>query len=577
MTTSSNLPSDDDAEKTLLPLPLLLSMIDAKAASSAVSDSIHKLHEQLDGPRGVVAYLLPRLWIPNSGPNESSAAVLTGDNALSILSILVESLPTEYMAIIASAVRRDIERNFTVTGMDEDKEVSEALLLALSKLLVGPNSDDQVGIATDAHASLLALCRWDMGQDHRVTIAKRVLSINDIQWSQLQQLGGKRQSSTSQMRISALTIDICLLGREETYLALSSGILDKLLRTALDYPNDDPLLQFSALDQLTLLTASESINAARADFVLGHDVLRRGLLCLVGGSGDLSNDPNEDDEWGEMDPINGVAAIRILSEICLVGVMSPGSVSEGIWSKFQLLLRNFQRALHHFIPQGEVERLAYIHAVSSLIGSCASVTSSTTILASEVTSTILNDTSLLHEWLSLYSRVSQPKLKSTVLCSLSQVIEPSIWQKTAQSQSKITRPSDSIVLQLYQAFSHANYERDSTGLILASAKSPFVEERLGAYDILRALVMRSVGLRLLLLYDDGAGNGSSFLDWLLNRDLEHTTQGKLAKYQVAESMLSCNRDVVGGLLPAKALRQLEEWIRGGPNFVTTVAWEMATE
>jgi hypothetical protein len=159
-------------------------------------------------------------------------------------------------------------------------------------------------------------------------------------------------------------------------------------------------------------------------------------------------------------------------------------------------------------------------------------------------------------------------------------MEPSMWQVSSKSHSNnALRPSDSIVLQLYQAFSHANHERDSTELILASAKSPFVEERLGAYDILRALVMRSVGLRLLLLYDDGIGkgSGSSFLEWMLNQDLEYTVEGKKAKYQIAESMLSCNGDVIGGLLPARALRQMEEWVRGGPNFVTKVPRDMVTE
>jgi hypothetical protein len=379
------------------------------------------------------------------------------------------------------------------------------------------------------------------------------------------------------MRIAALMIDICLLGGEEITLALANGILDKLLHMALDHPNDDPLLQFAALDQLERLTTSVNINAARANFLLGNDILRRGLLCMVGSPGDLSNDVIniEDDVWGEMDAINGIAAIRLLSEVCRVGVMSSTVVDEGIWNKFQLLLRNFQRALHNFIPHGEVERLAYIHAVSSLVGSCAVVTT-----VSDVTSTILNDTTLLHEWLSL--RVSQPKLKSSVLCSLSQVMEPSLWQESSLlSQTSITsRPSDNIALQLCQALSQANYDRDSTELILTSAKSPFIEERLGAYDILKALVMRSVGLRLLLLYDDGTGNGgngSSYLDWLLNQDLEHTVEGKKAKYQIAESMISCNRDVIGGLLPTKVLRQLEEWIRRGPNFVTTATWEMATE
>ena len=571
-------------EKALL--TLFSSLSEAKTSSSGIASSdadaaIRALHEKLDGPSGVVRYLLPRMWMPtvadHGRPHDSGA--MWGDDALSILSLLVECRPAEYMAIAASAVRRDIERDFA-TDADGGKEASDALLLALSKLLVGPNSDDQVGVATDAHSSLLALCRWDRGQDHRGTIARRVLSTIDMLWSHLQQMGKreKRESSTSQIRVAALMIDTCLLGGKEMSWALSSGI-DKLLHIALNHPNDDPLLQLSALDQLERLTVHHNVNAVRADFLLGHDLLRRGLLCLVGGRGDLSKDTNDDDEWEDMDPINGGAALHLLTEICRVGVMSSASVSEGIWNKFQLLLRSFQRALHKFHPQGELERLSYIHAVSSLVGSCAAVASSTS-LASDVANAILNDSTLLHEWLSLHSRVPQPKLKSTVLCSLSQVIEPSIWQDSLQLQSiNTTRPSDSLVLQLYQTFSHANHERDSTELILASAKSPFVEERLGAYDILRALVMRNVGLRLLLLYDDGTGkgSGSSFLEWLLNQDLEYTVEGKKAKYEIAKSMLSCNGNVIGGLLTAKVLRQLEEWIRSGPNFVTTVQWEMATE
>lgn len=81
--------------------------------------------------------------------------------------------------------------------------------------------------------------------------------------------------------MAALMIDICLLGREEINLALSNGILDKLLHMALDYPNDDPLLQFAALDQLKRLTTSVNINAARANFILGQVIPR--VVLLVPG------------------------------------------------------------------------------------------------------------------------------------------------------------------------------------------------------------------------------------------------------------------------------------------------------
>ncbi|KAL3815319.1 hypothetical protein ACHAXA_010001 [Cyclostephanos tholiformis] len=574
----------------------------ASSASATASAAIRALHERLDGPTGVVRYLVPRLWM-DAGDDDGGA--VRGDDALTMLSFLVECRTDEYMALAASHVRRDVERVLAtasasaavvVVGTDQvdddaddgrERTVTDALLLALSKLLVGANSDDQVAVATDAHASLLGLCRYDRDTcHHRIGIANRTLSALDAMWSHLRRLDKveRRKSSTSQMRIATLMIDICLLGGEEMSCALSCGITDELLHVALDVPNDDPLLQLSALDQLERLTVHSDLNAARADFLLCHDVLRRGLLCLVGSRGDLSRDANEIDEWEDMDPINGGAALRLLSEICRVGVMSCASVtSEGTWDKFQLLLRSFQRALHNIHPRGELERLSYIHAVSSLVGSCASVASSKSPAATGVASAILGDTTLLHGWLSLHGRVSQPKLKSTVLCSLSQVMEPSMWQQDSAKQlqsDNTTRPTDSIVLQLYRAFGHANNERDSTELILASAKSPFIEERLGAYDILRALVMRSAGLRLLLLYDDGTdkcSGGSSFLEWLLNKDLEYTVEGRRAKYHIAETMLSCNANIISGLLPPRALRQVEDWIRHGPNFVTAVSWEMATE
>ena len=584
---STAISTDDGVEEIFLSLFSSLSKVQTSSlAASNVSTNIQSLEDKLDGPKGVIHFLLPRVWISTT---DDASKTVYGDDALTILTHLVETRPTEYMAPTASAVRNDIEHNFNTNEMvvetDEqsNKMVSDALILALSKLLIGPNSDNQVGIASDAQFALISLCRYDADQNHRDTIAKRVLSTADTLWYHLEQQEDKRASSISQMRIGALMVDICLLGGDEMSLALSIGIMDKLLHIGLDHPNDDPLLQISALDQLERLTIHNEkypLSSPRVDFLLGNDILRRGLLCLVGCPGNLAEDATvNDDEWEEPDPINGGAALRLLTEICKVGVLSSSTICEESREKFQLLLSSFQRSLHNFHPQGELERLSYIYAVSSLVGSCAMGASSSSS-TSDVAKTILNDTTLLHEWLSLHSRVSQPKLKATVLSSLSQVIEPSMWQDGSSSESyDLSRPADSIVLQLYMELSRANNKTDSTELILASAKSPFLEERLGAYDILRALVMRGVVVRLLLLYDDGTGNGrcSSFLEWLLNQDTESISEGKKAKYQVAMALLNSNTDMLGGLISARELRQLEEWKRGGPNYYSTTTVEMATE
>ncbi len=584
-----------------------------KSSSSDASNNnrsviVQSLHKQLDGANGVIHFLLPRIlfqrevvFIDNNDDDDDGSSILYGDSALSLLSYLVESHPDEYMISTAASVRRIVEQTFAISPNNESNnkttvaKVSDALLLSLSKLLIG-TSDNQVGIATDAHATLIVLCRWDaIENNHHGSISKKVLRTLNTLWDHLQQVQDTHQQrlySTSQMRMAALLIELCLLGDDEMAMALSERnnnngggnrcIMDKLLYMALNHPNHDPLLQVSALDQLERLTSHEGITPVRAEFLLGHQVLRRGLLCLVGSPGSLSKDASNSEEWEDADPINGGAAFRLLTEICRVGILSSASIiSEKTRTEFQVLLSNFQRALHYFHPHGELERLSYIHAVSSLVGSCAMAASCTPSSSAEmesVTSAILNDTALLHDWLSLHSRVPQPRLKSTVLCSLSQVVEPSIWQVHSQSNN-VLRPSDNIVLQLYQTFSHANQDRDATELLLASAKSPFVEERLGAYDMIRALVMRGVGVRLLLLYDDGTSNdgGGSFLEWLLNHELECTIEGKKAKYEIVHLMLSCNVDIIGGLLPQKTLHQLEAWDRSGPSFMVTVPWDMATE
>lgn len=600
MATATPTPTDPSTEEALASLFAFVGNQDRGAAAK----SRHLLESKLDGAAGVIQALLPRVWQPTTPVQTppSTTPAIQGDHALAIIIHCVEANPTAYMALTSNAVRRDVEKRFATKKSDDnenaaDLQVTDALILALAKLLVGPNSETQVGIATNAQAALLTLCIWD----HDVNIgkkfvAKRVLSTLETLWTHLQQQK-KRELSAAQMRIAALMVNICVLGDKEMHFALSNEdgntecIMDKLLNLALQHPNDDPLLQMSALDQLELLTA-QPMHLKRAIFLLGNDLLRRGLMCLVGSEGSLTQDAKLDDKWGEMDPINGAASLRVLTEICRVGVSSTSmAIGEDTMSKFHELLQSFQRALHNFQPQGELERLSFIHAVSSLFASCSIVASSTNpSSALAMTTDILQDTNLLHEWLSLHSRVAQPKLKSAVLCSMAQVMEPTLWRGEQDKIRSISidtsnsdvRPNDAIVIQLFHAFSTANNREDSTELLLTSAKSPFVEVRLGAYSVLQALVMRGVCIRLLLLYNDGTSSGSgtcqsSFLEWLLRKENESTSEGKQAKYQIVDALLSCNAGIIRGLIPEKALRELEVWKEKGPHYAKTIPWDMATE
>ena len=104
--------------------------------------------EKIGGPSGVIGYLCKRLFVlPEVPPNTPN---LGREEALSCLTYLVSTRPADYMSLTASAIRRDVDKFAT-----SDKEVSDALLTALAKLVVGPNSDDQVATTTDASAALL--------------------------------------------------------------------------------------------------------------------------------------------------------------------------------------------------------------------------------------------------------------------------------------------------------------------------------------------------------------------------------------------------------------------------------------
>ena len=517
-----------------------------QAGGCASSTDVSLLESKLGGLDGVVNALLPKLWLPP--PNDGS-----DDNiALLILVHLVDTHPKKYMALAASAIRGDVDQKFNTGGMDIDTGneqpyvVSDALLLALAKLLVAPNSDTQTGIATDAHAALLQLCRWDNFNYHKSNTCQTLFHHLDTIWDYLLEQQKDRESSTAQMRIAAIMIDACLLGGKEMSLALSENLMDKLLHIALDYPNEDPLLQMTALDQLERLTIQNKdypITRERAEFLLGNGNLHQGLLYLVGSPN--TNESSSSDI--EFDPINGWAALRLLTEISRVGISSSNSIAEVTRHQFLSLLGCFHNALNELVPRGEGERLTYIYAVSSLVASCA--TSKTN---EEMSKVILKDTVLLNGWLSLLSRSSQPKLKSAVLSSLSQVIEPGMWREEGE----------------------ANDQKDPTECLLLSAKSPFVEERLGALNVFRAMVTRPSCVRMLLMYK--GADDSTFVDWLLNQDNESTNEGRQAKYHIVESLLSGDNNIEG-LIPAPAFRELKLWKSRGPAHITTIPWDLATE
>jgi len=531
---------EDDATS-----PEVENLLASLSSASRSADDVKALESRLGNGAKIVDLLVSRIFCFCTTP---TTATVDGDDALLILKYLSESQPDKYLAITASTVRRHTEMN------NADFEYSSDPLIISLIHLIGASSID---VATDAHASLLNLCRCDKDHKHSASVSKRVLAAINNLWQLLmtQDKEGRRKSSSYEMRLGALMIDICLLGGPEMTLALT--VIDKLLDTAFNCP-EDPLLQVSALEQVQRLVIDSQncpMSPPRAEFLLGNVTLHRGLLVHCGLD-------NNQQDWGQPDQFSGGQALHLVAELCHVGVSSLKKVHEETKNTFSALCAQFHKCLLSMQPIGETDRLSYIQAVSSLVGTVAS-----SLSTSEGVNAILNYTQLLDKWLSFYTRASQPKLKAAVMSSLSQVIEPSIWYK------EDSRPIDGTVLQLFHAFGQAN-KGDALSLIMRSTKSPFLEERIGACDVIRAMSMRGVGLRLLLLHKNETD--SSFTHWLLNEN-ETTPEGKKAKHTIVSSMLENNGTIIGGLLTANVLHELEVWRRRGPHYTTAHIMEMATE
>mmetsp|Transcript_35160 Transcript_35160/g.83985 ORF Transcript_35160/g.83985 Transcript_35160/m.83985 type:complete len:525 (-) Transcript_35160:151-1725(-) len=469
------------------------------------------------------------------------------DGSLSVLTYLVERNPNLYLARTSRKIR-DVVRARELPFLF----ITDNLLLQLAKLIVGPDSDNQTSASVDARDALFRLCAEPYRQQS-IQNTKQTLGNLENLWQYLlnqKDAAARRKSSSLVIRIASFMVDLCMLGGDVFALADEGGeasVMGKLI--TLVSSKEDPLMQASALDQLGRLAAFPMTNE-RASFLLGNKSLHNCLFALI-----------------EAD-LNGEAALRVITDICGVGINAPVSLDADTRKQFTDLLRKLHLRLQNTHPYGELEQLSYINAVSSL------VTASLTPGSSSDSETIMNDSRLISGWLSLQS-LTRPRLKGVTLSSLAQAIEPSM-RLSNPGDDPSARPSDRMVIKLLQTFGEANDHRDPTELLIASAKAPFIEERLGSVDVIRALSMRGASLRMMLLYNGGT-EGCTFVDWLMDEENDPTREGKKAKYELISSMLECNSTIIEGVLPSAVVRELLEWKKGGPSHRRRISWEMATQ
>lgn len=371
-----------------------------------------------------------------------------------------------------------------------------------------------VEVSDNASKAMIAMCkRLD------IFVGPSIEAISFC-WSQT-------SSAIVAVRCATTLIEITIANESAMDLAVSLTAMDNVLRILND--PTDPLTQMTIIDLLERMATTKPIHDSAARWISSDQVVGP-LLEMAGGS-------------GEIDPLLGGPALKLLS---FIFSNVRHQVSANMNSNH---LQGFKRALHNFDSSGEIGRLDFVDAVSSF----ASATNDTLIGT-------LDDPFLREKWLSLAS-VAQPKLKYVVLSSIARVIDPSLYTQQGKE------PPDSLAFRLLKTFGAVN-SRDAVDILLSLAKSPIVETRLGSYVLMHAIAKRAAGVKLMLGHKD-------FFNFLMDRDIETTKEGKESKYFIVKTVLESE---VHSMLADDVVEKLQKVVDQGPFFVKTIAWEeMATE
>eukprot|EP00978_Attheya_sp_CCMP212_P013754 scaffold34607_cov52-Attheya_sp.AAC.2 len=545
----------------------------------------------VSNPRTVMNVLAPHLFLQEAGvpvvvPSSSSVSAnatamrnMTREEALPLLMQLVTAQPDQYLVPASRAIQsvaRDLAKSSSqqqqhgsllfvtppVTGVSD-----ELLTVMVSQLTAAP----QVEVSTNTATALKDLClKFGPPLSTRVLHAMTTIwhstlhplssssSSNNNASSKL----SRSEASTLSVRCASMAVDLAVQGdapmkvfmtNDDSTGSLSSSLSQLLLEILSD--DTDPLLQMSALDFLETMATTVPMHEPRAHWLVSNQVIAP-LLSMTGAS--------SDDEEEEPNLLLSGPALRLLSSICQLGqrdstlFQQVNSSSGSDTQPQQLLQTGFHRALLRAcegLSGGELDRLAFVDAVSSY----ASASPEALVL-------VLDDLVLKQKWLSLHA--AQPKLKSIILVSVARVMDPPppdgvIVDAIMGGHDNDARnvPSNTMANRLLGALSEMNRDKDAIELILGMAiQSPWVEERLGSFALLKAIARRGrQGVQTLFLH-------AGFLEFITSRD-QTAKEGKEAKFEIIQAILQ--NDAGKELLAEPIVQQLETMIKQGPYYVKT--------
>jgi hypothetical protein len=546
-------------------------LVDANVNALDLKEAATRL-SKVSTPNVVMQLLASFLFAVQQGPNLSSdnnkqssddvtQTQLSSTSSLAVLTFLCTSAPQMYLKPASRAVRSCIEslqlEPYSSAGEGESENNNDVRVVVtpqVGDLIASELSSSDVEVSSNASASILMLCRKFphrlVDPCLRAVLSKWQQVLSCTAQSQLQLLD-RNQASTISIRCAAAIVNIACLSESNMELATLLGCTDILIQLLTD--GSDPLVQMSIMDLLQQMASTYPMHGARVRWLFRQEVVVP-LIDMAGGGSSSSGEVGT----VTVDLLLSGPALKLLSSFFKAG-QTDASLFGGLEGNTRnVLIPGFRKALHNFDSDGEVGRLAFVDAVSSFASASPD--------ALEMT---LDDPFLREKWLSLRS-IAQPKLKSVILTSMAQVIDPPKLVDAHGDHVTIVGsvPSNALVMRLYQTLGSMN-SRNSTELLLVLAKTPIVELRLGVYELMRAVAKRGAGGAHQML-----SSTSQFYEFLVNRDTETVKECKEAKFRIIEAVLSSD---VKSLLADDIVANLEKMVKQGPFYVKSISWEMATE
>jgi hypothetical protein len=498
---------------------LLLQIRDDKQDVTAVKPLVAELRKT-SNPYYTMGMLAPNLFLGEAG----EPLQISREDSLSVVTLLASAMDTLTYLKPASRAIKSFAELMTKSTTEHVVIVSDDLL----SVLVSQLSGTDVEVSDNASATMVACC-----QTLGAPFADRsVCSTGDAWRKAWGRTEDRQEATTICVRCASAVVEIACLGDAEMQSAIDSGSMDLIINMMDD--TSDPLLQMSTMDLVEKLARTLPMNITRAKWLFSESVLHP-LLQMAGAQGDA-------------DPMLGGPALRLLSSFCQLAHRDASLFGLG----GNELLTGFHHALRNFNASGELDRLAIVDAISSFASA-----------SPDALEVVLDDSTIRESWLSL--NVAQPKLKSAILVSVALVINP-VPEKDANGDSvAAVHPSSALSMRLYSTLGLVN-GRDATQRVLSLAKSPLVEERLGAYTLLTAVAKTGTGAQVLLSSD-------GFFDFLITRENESTKEGKEAKFEVIQAIANSS---ARGLLADNIVETLDKIIKQGPYYVKCEQWDVMT-